>query len=254
MSHLIQALAAGALALCCGGVPLAFPALDREDPRDLAPHVKISLREAVSRAVAARPGRAFEAELELWTEGEQHGLAYEVDLVGPHGELFEVSIDAQTGAARSIEQDEDEEEVRAARTVLRHCELDLSALIAKAEEIAKGSAVSAELEYADGPLCQLRFANSRYLIEVELEGRAGHLLGIGLVPEEGHEGEEEEEEVEEEDCDDEEDGADEEEGGDHDGDDDESEKHGREGSGGGEIHVRHVAPLDRMIAVLVGIF
>ncbi|MBK9386956.1 MAG: PepSY domain-containing protein [Planctomycetes bacterium] len=257
MSHGIHALAAGALALVCSAAPFAFPRSTKEDPRDLAPHTKVSLREAVEKAVAAKPGRAFEAELELWIEGEQHGLAYEVELLGPHGELFEVSIDAATGAVRSAEQEEaedDDDELREARRALRHCELDLAALIAKGEELAKGSAVAAALEFDDGPVCELLFANGRYLIEMELEGRAGHLLEIELLPEKEAGGEDEDDDGDGDDDDGDDDDGD---GDEEDSDEDDGENEGREGrekGDGGEIHVRRTEAIGHLIGVLVGIF
>jgi hypothetical protein len=197
--------------------------LSAQDPRDLAPHAKVSLRDAIGRALVAKPGRAVEAELALLTEGEKHQLVYEVDVLDEHNQLFEVVVDAASGQAGPPEQEQDEDaaqEAREFRRVLRHCELDLAALVAKGEEIAKGAAVAACLELDEGPECDLLFVNTRYLLEMTLEARAGHLLEIELAADEA------------EGDDDEEEGEDGEEGdADEDGDEDKREEMDEEDEG-----------------------
>jgi uncharacterized membrane protein YkoI len=63
----------------------------------------LPLAEILKTAEAARGGRAIELELERddgrWT--------YELELVTPEGRLYEMEIDAATGAVLEIEHEDD---------------------------------------------------------------------------------------------------------------------------------------------------
>jgi uncharacterized membrane protein YkoI len=206
------------------------------DPRDVVQHAKISLRDAIARALAAQPGRAVEAELEGEADDGEIDVVYEVVVLTENGELVEVLIDPKSGALRPTVEDEDddeaeeddeaedddEDEIAGLRTALRHAEFDLATLIEKAESFVKGTPVAAELEFEDGsPLCEVAFVHTRYVIEVEIEGRAGHLIEVELRPEtDGAERYEEE---------DEDDGGEEGEDEEESGEEEEGEEHGEHG-------------------------
>ncbi|MCB9891536.1 MAG: hypothetical protein H6833_07805, partial [Planctomycetes bacterium] len=100
-----------------------------------------------------------------------------------HGDdLYEVEVDAISGKVLEIEEDDDEDEVAAYRNVLRHAELSLTQLVQHAQGVVKGHPVHAELEMeGKHPICDVAIANGRYLIDVELEARAGHVLELELA-------------------------------------------------------------------------
>jgi uncharacterized membrane protein YkoI len=191
-------------------VPRPIPVLvdeDEMDVRDAVAHAKISLVDAIQKALAAQPGRAVEAELEGEADDGEVEVSFEVLILTAGGELVEVEIDAADGSVLEQEEAEDEEdELPGIRAALRHSEHDLLTLVEKAAGYVKGIAVEAELEFDDGqPVCEVAFVNTRFVIEVEVEGRAGHLLEIEVRAEDAEgedeyedEGEEEDEEGQEE--------------------------------------------------------
>ncbi|MEZ5965467.1 MAG: PepSY domain-containing protein [Planctomycetota bacterium] len=170
------------------------------DPRDVVTRAKLGLSDAIARALAAKPGRAVEADLEGEVDDDKVAIFFEIMIVATDGELFDVRVNAQDGAILSAaEADEDAHELPGFQRALRHTELDLGALVAKAAGIVKGTAFSASLAYEDGaPECEVRFVNQRWILEVTVEGRAGHVVELGMVPEHGaHAGDEHGEEGEE---------------------------------------------------------
>lgn len=150
------------------------------DVRDLAPQAKISLRDAIGKALAAQPGRAVEAELECEVDAGKRDFFYEVMVLTAEGKLFEVRIDPVQGGVKGKSEAEDyENEIPGFAAALRHSELDLAALVERAESILKGTPVAAELEYErGGPECSVAFVQTRYVLEATLEARAGHLLEL----------------------------------------------------------------------------
>jgi uncharacterized membrane protein YkoI len=183
-------------------VPRPIPVLvdeDEMDVRDAVAHAKISLVDAIRSALVAQPGRAVAAELEGEAEDGEVEVSFEVLILTAGGALVEVEIDAEDGSVLEQEAAEDEEdELPGIRAALRHSEHDLLTLVEKAAGYVKGIAVEAEFEFDDGqPVCEVAFVNTRCVIEVEVEGRAGHLLEIELRAEDA-EGEDEEEEENEE--------------------------------------------------------
>jgi uncharacterized membrane protein YkoI len=87
---------------------LAAPALaDRDDHerarRALQAGEILPLTEILAVAEAARPGRVIELELER----EDGRWIYELELVTPEGRLYELEIDAASGAVLEIEHEDD---------------------------------------------------------------------------------------------------------------------------------------------------
>lgn len=167
------------------------------DVRDILGFAKISLRDAIGKALAAQPGRAVEADLEGEYEDEKLEVFFEVMVLTADNELVQVILDPQTGAVREREEaDEDEDEIPGFQAALRHSEHDLGKLVEAAESFVKGTPVGASLEYEHGtPVCNVAIVNTRYVIDVEVEGRAGHLVEVELrreavEHEHGEEGEE----------------------------------------------------------------
>ncbi|MCB9886472.1 MAG: PepSY domain-containing protein [Planctomycetes bacterium] len=152
------------------------------DVRDIVGAAKISLRDAIAKALAAQPGRAVEADLEGEFEGEKLDVFFEVMVLTAGNELVQVTLDPQTGAVREREEaDEDAHEIPGFQAALRHSERDLGQLVQAAESFVKGTAVSASLEYEGGmPVCDIAIVNTRCVIDVEIEGRAGHLIEVEL--------------------------------------------------------------------------
>ena len=66
---------------------------DEEEDARLGKLAKISLKDALETALAARPGTAVEAELER----EVGHLIYNVAIVGSDGKTYELKVDAGTG-------------------------------------------------------------------------------------------------------------------------------------------------------------
>jgi uncharacterized membrane protein YkoI len=62
---------------------------------NLLPQAKITLAKARSTALAARPGKIIDQELEKERGGT--GLRYSFDIKSNSGKTFEVGIDARTG-------------------------------------------------------------------------------------------------------------------------------------------------------------
>jgi hypothetical protein len=159
--------------------------VDHADPRDIVGKAKISLADAIGRALAACPGAAVEADLEGEIVNGAMSPFFEVMVVGKDGMLHEVKLDPASGAIQSNEaaSDADEiEELAAFRAVLRHTELGLVGLLGKVGEVVNGYPVKAALEFEDGqPHCEVVVVHGRYLIEAKLEARAGHLLELELL-------------------------------------------------------------------------
>jgi len=76
------------------GTTGAFAAPSHLDGSELLPMTKISLAKARATALAARPGRITDQELEKERGGS--GLRYSFDIKS-NGKTFEVGIDAKTG-------------------------------------------------------------------------------------------------------------------------------------------------------------
>lgn len=155
------------------------------DVRDIVSQAKISLRDAIQKALVAQPGRAVEAELE--GERTERGVEvfFEVLVLDADGELVEVRLSPVDGKVLSREEAEgDEDEIPEFATALRHGERNLDQLVAAAESFVKGIPVKVSLEFEDrSPLAEVAFVNGRNVIEVEVEGRAGHLVGLAMAAE-----------------------------------------------------------------------
>ncbi|MCA9322902.1 MAG: PepSY domain-containing protein [Planctomycetes bacterium] len=173
-----------------------------EDPRDLSAQATVSLTAALGTALEAVPGQAVEIELESAKTASGRTIYFDVVILTPEGKLREVAVDARSGAVikapdeseareededdegdeddEDEDEDDDEDEVRAYRRVLRHAELTLAQLVEKASLVVKGSPVEAAFETDELASCEVLFANSRYVIEVDLETRAGHITEMGL--------------------------------------------------------------------------
>lgn len=80
---------------------------DIEDPREIEAAAKqfglISMDEAKSKALAARPGIVKEVELENRKNGK--GWDYEVEIIDADGNEWDVDIDAKTGEVIKIKRD-----------------------------------------------------------------------------------------------------------------------------------------------------
>lgn len=87
---------AGALALSLALGAGAGTALAKSPAQwqQLTAQSKLSLGQAVERAIQAVPGNAIGAELEA---ADQAGARYEVEVITPNGESVEVWVDASTG-------------------------------------------------------------------------------------------------------------------------------------------------------------
>lgn len=153
------------------------------DPRDIVGEAAVSLADAVSAALAARPGHAVEADLEAEIGDRGREVFFEIMVVGDSGALYEVIVDPVTGAVRSAEESDEEEldELPGFQEALRYSERSLAELVASAEELVKGTPVGAELELeGTSPQADVLIASGRYLVEVEVEGRAAQVTGIEL--------------------------------------------------------------------------
>ena len=80
---------------------------DDDDPAKIAEMAKtfglISLEEAQTKALAAKPGVIKEVELER--RKFRSGWDYEVEIVDGNGAEWEVYIDAKTGKVNSVSRD-----------------------------------------------------------------------------------------------------------------------------------------------------
>lgn len=65
----------------------------------------LPLSDILTAAAAVRPGRVIEIELDR----EDGRWVYDLDLLTPEGQLYEIEINAQTGAVIDIEEDEDDD-------------------------------------------------------------------------------------------------------------------------------------------------
>jgi uncharacterized membrane protein YkoI len=80
---------------------------DEDDPRRIAEMAKrfglISLEQAQSKALAAKPGVVKEVEL----DGRKFskGWDYEFEIIDADGREWEVNIDAKTGVVTSVRRD-----------------------------------------------------------------------------------------------------------------------------------------------------
>lgn len=92
-------------ALAIGSLSPAF-ADDDDLPkmRAIATAAKlITLEEAQSRAIAARPGTVVDVDLERRFLGKQYD--YEFEVIDTEGEEWEVNIDARDGSVSSMRRD-----------------------------------------------------------------------------------------------------------------------------------------------------
>lgn len=155
------------------------------DVRDIVQHAKIPLREAIQRALAAHPGTAVEADLEGERTGAEVEVFFEVLLLDANGELTEVKISPSDGRVLAVSDAEDDEsEAPEFAAAVRHSERSLELLAGAAEAFVKGVAVKASIKFESGsPIAEVRVANGRHLIDAQMEGRAGHLVGLSLVAE-----------------------------------------------------------------------
>jgi uncharacterized membrane protein YkoI len=97
------------ISLLCG-LMFTQPALaddDEDSPEKIAEMAKafglISLEEAQTKALAAKPGVIKEVELER--RKFRSGWDYEVEIVDGNGAEWEVNIDAKTGKVSSVSRD-----------------------------------------------------------------------------------------------------------------------------------------------------
>lgn len=151
------------------------------DLRDVAKSAKISLLDAMKAAAKAQDGTIVEAGLEGEITGKKREVFYEIMILDRADKLHEIKIDPASGAVTASGVEEDQEEVGEFKAAIRNGEIGLAQLIEKASSIIKGQPVSAGLEMEkEGPECEIVFANSRYLIEANLETRAGHLVDLEL--------------------------------------------------------------------------
>ena len=93
-----------ALALCL----ICAPALADSDDHDRARRAMeageiLKLSEILRVAETARPGRVIELELDR----DDGRWIYELELLSPDGRLYEMEIDAATGAVLEIEREDD---------------------------------------------------------------------------------------------------------------------------------------------------
>ena len=78
---------------------------EKQDP-NLAKQAKITLDEARTIALQARPGKVEDEELEM----EKDVLMYSFDIRSGDGKLFEVEIDAKTGRILNNKEDTEEDD------------------------------------------------------------------------------------------------------------------------------------------------
>lgn len=71
-------------------------------PAKLPALAKISFESAMHAALAAAPGKIIKAELEI----EDGNLMYSFEIVGDHGSVTEVEIDAGNGKVLGVDQEE----------------------------------------------------------------------------------------------------------------------------------------------------
>ncbi|WP_088624795.1 PepSY domain-containing protein [Oceanicola sp. 22II-s10i] len=95
-----------ALLLCC----LALPVLADDNDHDRARRALqageiLPLSEILERAETARPGRVIEVELDR----DDGRWIYELEMVTDTGRLYEMELDAATGAILKIEAEEDDD-------------------------------------------------------------------------------------------------------------------------------------------------
>lgn len=155
------------------------------DVRDIVGLAKLSLRDAIQKALAAQPGRVVEAELEGERDDEKLEVFFEVLVLDDEGELIEVRLSPVDGKVLSREEAADaEDETSKFVAALRHGERSTDQLIAAAEAFVKGTPVKVSLDYEHHtPLAEVAFVNGRHLLEVEVEARAGHLVALEIATE-----------------------------------------------------------------------
>jgi hypothetical protein len=165
-----------ALGLSLGSSPRALPtAAGDRDLRDLLPTAKVSLTKAVAASLEAQPGQVVEAALE-----REESLVWEVKVVGMDGHQHELTWAAMDG--RLIEDEVDDDELTRFRELLRHSELTLVGLVDAAGGLVQGQPAAALMGFDDGgPLCEVLIVKDRYLVDVDVEARAGHIVDIELV-------------------------------------------------------------------------
>lgn len=155
------------------------------DLRDLAGKAKLDLAAAIQKALAVQAGSPVEAGLEGEVDDGEVHVFYEVMIVGEDHELHEVQVSHLDGhvLSNAVEDDAEERaELAEFERALRQCEHPLSELANAARGLVTGEVLSASLEFEHGgPVCDVRVVNGRYLVEVEVEGRAGRIVGLELA-------------------------------------------------------------------------
>jgi uncharacterized membrane protein YkoI len=65
----------------------------------------LPLSEILASAAAVRPGRV----IDIYLEQDDDRWVYELELLSPQGRLYEMEIDAETGAVLEVEHEEDDD-------------------------------------------------------------------------------------------------------------------------------------------------
>lgn len=178
----VLVLAAASSAACRsheGGESEGGDGDERElDVRDVVGDARVTLRQAVDAALAARPGDAIEAELEGEEEGGRREIEWEVAILDAEGTLWDVSVDAATGQVVEVERADDRDDVEEAAEILEALganHLRLADLVDRAGT-SHGTAVEAEFD-EDEPEAEVVFVRGRELVEVDLDARTGEVRG-----------------------------------------------------------------------------
>jgi uncharacterized membrane protein YkoI len=100
--HTLIALVVGILWLGSAGTgDASFFGLGDSDKKALVHSARITLQQAVEKAVINVPGTVVEAELEK----HDGRVVYEIEIIDEQGKECEVLIDAKTGEAIKVERD-----------------------------------------------------------------------------------------------------------------------------------------------------
>lgn len=172
------------------------------DVRDVAGEAKVSLVDAIRAAHAARPGRIVEAELEGEVEHGVRSVFYELTVVADGG-VFEVKVDAATGAVSSVEAEDDAKEaaeLKELAATIPAGSQGIGDLVLRAESLAAGArAVKAEYEVEHGrSSCEVVLLRGRELLEADVDPLHPD-AAKPAKPEDDHEDEDDEDEDDDED-------------------------------------------------------
>lgn len=108
MMRLSRVLSTLALLACLGIVAsLALPRALADDDQSLARRLSaagqiLPLEKIIARATAIKAGKVLETEL----EDKKGRYVYEVEVLDSQGEVWEVKLDARTGALIELENDD----------------------------------------------------------------------------------------------------------------------------------------------------